>query len=265
MAASTAAAAILLAGVYVLNSHRTGLESAQAPPGDAASVQQWWAAGAPEHVAELHKAFDGVEQRAKELDEAGARNECERMHDAAAVDLQAHLPSPAPELTSELNAAIVDTHTQRICVCPRLPARPTAMWPNSSHISIRPTDISGPPSTSSTINDRTLSAHDEEALMNDKPVEVISWNADDHTDLPGFAHGLTRYGGHWMDVGISVVPVDVDPLEALDKVFARLRETIEQEVPDPDYFTVEIRVASKSRLRPPDAAVTEEPVPQKVR
>ena len=111
VAASTAAAAILLAGVYVLNSHRTGPESAQAPPSDADSIQQWWAAGPGEHVAELHEAFDGVKERAEELDEAGARNECERMHDAAAVDLQAHLPSPDAELTSELNAAIADTHT----------------------------------------------------------------------------------------------------------------------------------------------------------
>ena len=55
--------------------------------------------------------------------------------------------------------------------------------------------------------------------MADKPVEVLSWDPADHTDLPGFAHGLTRYGSHWIDIGISVVPVDVDPLEALDKVF----------------------------------------------
>ena len=60
--------------------------------------------------------------------------------------------------------------------------------------------------------------------MSDAALEVISWDPDDHTDLPGFAHGLTRYGGHWFDVGISVVPRDVDPLEALDTVFAKLRE-----------------------------------------
>ena len=43
--------------------------------------------------------------------------------------------------------------------------------------------------------------------MADKAVEVVSWDPADHVDLPGFAHGLTRYGGHWMDVGISVIPV----------------------------------------------------------
>ncbi len=55
----------------------------------------------------------------------------------------------------------------------------------------------------------------------EKAVEVVSWDPADHTDLPGFAHGLTRFGAHWMDVGISVIPVDVDPLQALDKVFER--------------------------------------------
>jgi hypothetical protein len=90
--------------------------------------------------------------------------------------------------------------------------------------------------------------------MADKPVEVLTWDPADHTDLPGFAHGLTRYGSHWMDIGISVVPVDIDPLEALDKVLARLRETVEQHVPVPQYFTVELRVASKTALRRPDMA-----------
>jgi hypothetical protein len=90
--------------------------------------------------------------------------------------------------------------------------------------------------------------------MVDKAVEVVSWDPADHTDLPGFAHGLTRYGSHWMDIGISVVPVDVDPSEALDKVFARLRETVDQHVPEPQYFTVELRVVSKTALRCPGVA-----------
>ncbi len=88
--------------------------------------------------------------------------------------------------------------------------------------------------------------------MSDKAVEVISWDPADHTDLPGFAHGLTRYGSNWMDIGISAIPVDVDPLDALDKIFARLRETVDQHVPDPQYFTVELRVVSKRPLRRPD-------------
>ena len=88
--------------------------------------------------------------------------------------------------------------------------------------------------------------------MADKAVEVVSWDPADHVDLPGFAHGLTRYGGHWMDVGISVIPVDVDPLEALDAVFLRLREKVAQETPDVEYFTVDVRVTSHTALRRPD-------------
>ncbi|RDH78171.1 hypothetical protein DVS77_12555 [Mycolicibacterium moriokaense] len=100
--------------------------------------------------------------------------------------------------------------------------------------------------------------------MTDKAVEVISWNPDDHTDLPGFAHGLTRYGSHWMDVGISCIPVDVDALEALDKVFAQLRETVARHVPEPQYFTVDLRVVSKTALRHPDGPpVTQKPARQR--
>ncbi len=87
--------------------------------------------------------------------------------------------------------------------------------------------------------------------MSDAALEVISWDPQDHTDLPGFAHGLTRYGGHWFDASISVVPVDVDPLEALDKAFAKLRETLVNEAPRVTYFTVDLRVASDTAIPRP--------------
>ena len=86
-----------------------------------------------------------------------------------------------------------------------------------------------------------------------KPVEAVTWEPTDYPDLPGFAHGLTRYGAHWMDVGVSVIPVDVDPLEALDKVFGRLREIVARETPDVEYFTVDVRVASRTAPRRPDS------------
>lgn len=89
--------------------------------------------------------------------------------------------------------------------------------------------------------------------MADKAVEVVTWDPEDHIDLPGFAHGLTRYGGHWMDVGVSVIPVNVDPLEALSAVFLRLREIVAKEAPDVEYFTVDLRVASRTAPRRPDA------------
>ena len=53
--------------------------------------------------------------------------------------------------------------------------------------------------------------------MAGKAVEVVTWDPADHTDVPDIAHGLTRSAAHWMDVGISVIPVDVDPLELSTK------------------------------------------------
>jgi hypothetical protein len=87
--------------------------------------------------------------------------------------------------------------------------------------------------------------------VSDHVLEVTTWDPADHIDLPGFAHGLTRYGGHWFDVGISVVPRDIDPLEALDKVFAKLREIVVSERPDITYFTVDLRVASDTPVPHP--------------
>jgi hypothetical protein len=71
-------------------------------------------------------------------------------------------------------------------------------------------------------------------MSHDETLEVISWDPEDHVDLPGFAHGLSRYGGHWFDISISVVPGEQDPLEALDKVFAKLRETLVSEIQHSD-------------------------------
>ena len=93
-------------------------------------------------------------------------------------------------------------------------------------------------------------AKGEDALSSDA-LEVISWDPNDHTDLPGLAHGLTRYGGHWFDVGVSVVPGDVDPLLALDKVFAKLRQILLDERPRVQYFTVDLRVASDTPIPHP--------------
>ena len=47
-------------------------------------------------------------------------------------------------------------------------------------------------------------------MTHDETLEVISWDPEDHLDLPGFAHGLSRYGGHWFDIGISVMPGEQD-------------------------------------------------------
>ena len=47
----------------------------------------------------------------------------------------------------------------------------------------------------------------------------------------------------------SVVPGEQDALEALDKVFAKLRETLVSENPGVEYFTVDLRVYRRRRSR----------------
>jgi hypothetical protein len=91
----------------------------------------------------------------------------------------------------------------------------------------------------------------KEKPMTDDVVEVISWDPQDHADLPGFAHGISRYGGHWFDIGLSVVPEGIDPVEALDKVFAELRQILISEKPDVQYFSVDLRVASATPIPRP--------------
>ena len=87
--------------------------------------------------------------------------------------------------------------------------------------------------------------------LSNTALEAVSWDPKDHTDLPGFAHGLTRYGGHWFDVSISVLTADVDPMEALEKAFAKLRETLISEKPDIAYFTIELKVVSHTPVPHP--------------
>ena len=87
--------------------------------------------------------------------------------------------------------------------------------------------------------------------MTDNVLEVISWDPEDNPDVPGLAHGITRYGGHWFDVGLSVVPGEVDALEALEKVFAKLRQILVREKPEVEYFSVDLRVASATPIPRP--------------
>jgi hypothetical protein len=85
--------------------------------------------------------------------------------------------------------------------------------------------------------------------MTDDVLEVISWDPEDNPDVPGLAHGITRYDGHWFDVGLSVVPGEIDALEALENVFAKLRQILVSEKPDVEYFSVDLRVASGTQFR----------------
>ncbi|OAN39957.1 hypothetical protein A4X20_16205 [Mycolicibacterium iranicum] len=78
-------------------------------PAQHAELTQWWATAYPE-VTKLEEALDNSEHALERLDAPALAAACQRMHDSAAVDIAAHLPSPDRELTAELNAATEDAH-----------------------------------------------------------------------------------------------------------------------------------------------------------
>jgi hypothetical protein len=59
----------------------------------------------------LQNALDDAQRALDRLDPTGFEAACQTMHDAGEVKLQAHLPTPNPDLTSELRAAIDDAHS----------------------------------------------------------------------------------------------------------------------------------------------------------
>ncbi len=77
---------------------------------DSAALRQWWST-VDEYFDELKEAVDTANGAVDEqLDPTLIKDACQQMHDVAQVKLQAHLPSPDPELTAELAAAIQDLH-----------------------------------------------------------------------------------------------------------------------------------------------------------
>ena len=98
---------------------------------------------------------------------------------------------------------------------------------------------------------RTTAPPRKGSAMSDKVLEVISWDPEDNPDVPGLEHGITRYSGHSFDVSVSVVPREVDALEALEQVFAKLRTILLSENPDVDYFSVDLKVASATPIPRP--------------
>jgi hypothetical protein len=101
---STSAAALVVSR----GGEQTG-SSAPTSTGTAA-IQEWWS-GAHESFTELQNALDDAQRALDRLDPTGFEAACQTMHDAGEVKLQAHLPTPNPDLTSELRAAIDDAHS----------------------------------------------------------------------------------------------------------------------------------------------------------
>ena len=110
IAASVVAAVVLAAVLGVVVTHRGGPETSSAPANaENTAMQQWWSA-ARGHFDELQGAVADTREALERQDEAMLRSSCQDMHDAGAVDLRAHLPTPNADLTAEIDAAINDVH-----------------------------------------------------------------------------------------------------------------------------------------------------------
>jgi hypothetical protein len=86
----------------------------QAGPGaetsaDKTTILEWWSqARAP--FNDLQRSLADAQRALATVDRSAMEEACRQMHDSAAVGLQAHLPAPTPELSSELKAATDDAH-----------------------------------------------------------------------------------------------------------------------------------------------------------
>ncbi|WP_260762142.1 hypothetical protein [Mycobacterium sp. SMC-4] len=108
-AVAIAAVAVVTAAVFVIVlSGRPEPPSSQ-PPSARADIAQWWSSAYP-HVTDLQQALDDSRRALKGMDGPLLTAACQRMHDAAGVDLVAQLPAPDRDLTAALNAAAVDAH-----------------------------------------------------------------------------------------------------------------------------------------------------------
>lgn len=105
-------AVIALSAVIIAVMLRGGDGQAGSPAeasADKATILEWWSqARAP--VTDLQRSLDNAQRALATVDRTAMDEACRQMHDAAAVDLRAHLPAPTPELTSELEAADEDAH-----------------------------------------------------------------------------------------------------------------------------------------------------------
>lgn len=90
-------AVIVLAGVAVALAITRAHGPADSPTPTserAAAIQEWWS-GMSEHVEGLQDALADTQLAVQQMDDSTLEATCRRMHDLAAVDLRAHLPSPA--------------------------------------------------------------------------------------------------------------------------------------------------------------------------
>ncbi|BBZ62248.1 hypothetical protein [Mycolicibacterium monacense] len=79
-------------------------------PSEQAAVRQWWSTAQPA-ITDLQEALYDSESSLRRMNASALASACQRMHDGAAVDVPAQLPSPDRDLTAELTAAAEDAHT----------------------------------------------------------------------------------------------------------------------------------------------------------
>ena len=110
--ASILAVLVISAAAVALTVSRGGEQAGSSEPTSdgAVAIQEWWS-GAHEPFTELENALDDAQRALDRLDSTGFEAACQTMHDAGEVKLQAQLPTPNPDLTSELRAAIDDAHS----------------------------------------------------------------------------------------------------------------------------------------------------------
>jgi hypothetical protein len=82
----------------------------ESPAALSAAMRQWEAV-AGDHFSESARALETITEGTAADDESAVRAGCQRLHDTNAKELQRHLPTPDPELTTELQRMIDDMNT----------------------------------------------------------------------------------------------------------------------------------------------------------
>lgn len=82
----------------------------------ASAIREWWADSRTDFIV-LRTALDDSREALQQADVDVLKVSCQKMHDAAAVDLAARMPTPDARLTTELKAATDDAHdAAHICL-----------------------------------------------------------------------------------------------------------------------------------------------------
>ncbi len=105
-------ATLAIAGAVVAVIDRSPDRAGSSEPttsGENVAILEWWSK-AREPFTDLQQSLKDAQQALAGVDRAGMQEACQQMHDTAAVDLQAQLPAPTPNLDSEVSAAAEDAH-----------------------------------------------------------------------------------------------------------------------------------------------------------